>query len=529
MLSVTLFDGVGGANILSLDGIIADLSFSTGVRGFEECRIRLIVDRSDRRRLLQRGGMPHVEITDQCAVTVWSGRVERIALQKDTVTLIARGYYAALDDSTITSFYAMSDAGKFKPFHLGLFAGGLFNSGWWVLESDDNGLYISPRKGETHGGSSNIGALYWLAPHLGNEIYSVTYTYEFYAPAGWQAIVHGFDYTPSAAMTFVTSPWTLGGTGAVQTGTTTQTFGSSVQALSFSVRNTNPAAVLGVDTGTYYLRITGITVWAIQSDIDTGAVVRDLISTASAVSTNQLSSATVGVFAGKTTYDCVFNNTPYTDALAFVSAPGDTSNKEIEYFVADDRALIYQRRGLYNRVWYIDESDFSLERGMEDVRNTIRSSYKDSFGNEVYTDAVVDNYSVEYWGLTRSVRVKSGGVTSATATNVATTQVSILGQAVPSASMTIASVSDASGMRYPAYVLRANDIVVVRNIEYGSEDTINSFYVAHTQYSAMSDSMTVELDVPQTTSAVFVGGQLTAIGARSIGQQNPFFLANEIG
>lgn len=529
MLSVTLFDGVGGANILSLDGIIADLSFSTGVRGFEECRIRLIVDRGDRRRLLQRGGMPHIEITDQCAVTVWSGRVERVALQKDTVTLIARGYYAALDDSTITSFYAMSDAGKFKPFHLSLFAGGAFNPGWWVLAADDRGMYFSPRKNETHGGSNNNGAQYWMAPHTGNEIYSVTFTYEFYAPAGWDATLNGFDYTPNAAMTFVTRPWTLTGTGAVQTGTTTQVFASTVQVAAFAMRNTNVAAVLAVDTGTYYLKITDVTVWALQSNIDTGAIVRDLISTASAVSANQLSSATVGVFAGKSTYDCVLNNTPYTDALAFLSAPGDSQNKEIEYFVTDDRALIYQRRGLYNRVWYIDESDFSLERGMEDVRNTIRSAYKDGFGNEVFTDAVVDNYSVEYWGLTRAVRVKSGGSNSTTATNVATTQVSILGQAVPSASMTIASVSDASGMRYPAYVLRANDIVIIRNIEYGSEDTINSFYVAHTQYSAMSDSMTVELDVPQTTSAVFVGGQLAAIGARSIGQQNPFFLANEIG
>ena len=529
MLSVTLLDGAGGKNIMSLDGIITGLQFSTGIRGFEECQIDLIVDRSDRRRLFQRGGMPHIEITDQWAVPVWNGRVERITLQNDTVTLIARGYYSALDDSTITSFYAMSDASKFKPFHLSLFAGGAFNPGWWVLAADDRGMYFSPRKGETHGGSNNNGAQYWLSPHTGNEIYSVTFTYEFYAPAGWDATLNGFDYTPNAAMTFVTRPWTLTGTGAVQTGTTTQVFASTVQVAAFAMRNTNVAAVLAVDTGTYYLKITDVTVWALQSNIDTGAIVRDLISTASAVSTNQLSSATVGVFAGKSTYDCVFNNTPYTDALAFVSAAGDSQNKEIEYYVTDDRALIYQRRGLYNRVWYIDESDFSLERGMEDVRNSIRASYKDAFGNEVFTDPVADNYSIDYWGLTRSVRVKSVGVNSTTATNVATTQVGILGQAVPSASMTITSVSDASGMRLPAYMLRANDIVVIRNIDYGSEDTLNSFYVAHTQYNAMNDSMTVELDVPQTTSAVFVGGQLSAIGARNPGRQNPFFLANEIG
>jgi len=511
MLSVVMVSTPQGGYSTNLNQFIVPggLTFSTGPRGFEECNITLTLGDSIKRMLFQAGGVPHIVVSDNCT-TVWEGRVERTAYVRGGLRLTARGYYAAFDDVTITSLYAMSDAGAFKELEAGLVASAY--PPWWDIRTEDNGVYITPKRGETHGSSINYGGAYYMSPTNGrNPIYSITFTYTFYAPAGWYALLYSYGYNANAAMTFKASEWSLNGTGAVQTGTVTQVLSSTTaDTIAFIFANTNAAATLAVDTGTYYLKMTAVTVRAVSSSVDTGDIVRDLIAAVSGTNTTQLSSATVGVMAEQSTYDCVFSNTPYTDAIADLAAIGDSGNSEIEYFVYDDRALVFQQRGLYARTWYVDGIGVEMERGMEDVRNTIRATFKDVVGNERSSVLYTDDLSIDYWGLTRSVRIGSGATQLGSANAYANTQTSIMGQAVPTASIDVTTVFGESGIGSPSYVVRAGDRIVIRNLFYGQDDTLNYFYIAHTAHNAQSGVTTIELDVPRRDVSAFVGGQRAA-------------------
>lgn len=488
-------------------GVLLGVEFSTHERGFLECSLTISATDDLKRAVIAAGGTPWVEITDDCE-PVWSGRVERVGGGNDTVTMVARGPYSAFTDLDYTAVHAMSDATQFKPFGLALFAGGAFNPGWWVLASDDNGLYLSPRKGETHGGSTNNGSMYWMAPHRGNEIHSVTYTYEFFAPVGWQAIVDGFDYTPSAAMTFVTRPWTLNGNGAVQTGTTTQTFASSVQAMAFTVRNTNAAAVLGVDTGTYYLKVTNITVWGGSSSETSKTVVAAILADINTNNAGQVANTTVMVETAQPVTDACYYSAEIVDVLFDCFGGGDSSGYPIEYGIWDDRVFFARRRGSYGRTWYVDESDVVPERGFEDVYNAIRGTWRDSFENVVAGTEYVDALSQSHWGVVRRSRIETDTTRLTSADAVTQQESRELSKVVPSVQARISSVVDGVGVEFPLYVVRACDNIVVRSMEYGDDsDSINAFRITHTRYSAASgkESLTIELESPRASSAAFIG------------------------
>lgn len=504
---------------------LESISISTHERGFLECVLGLNVDPSVARAMLAGGGTPRVYVTDDGA-PVWDGRIERVGRVDGNAVLYARGFYSSLSDRTHTAIYAMSNAGAFKPLEYSLNTA--FKPMFWDLRLYESGLFITPRKGETHGGSVNAGGLYYVMPFGGyNYIYSVTFTYAFYAPAGWNAFVRSSVYNANAAFSSDSADWALAGTGALQTGTVTQVLAANKTVVTFGMNDTNVAAALGVDTGTYYFKVTNITVNGVSSSPTTTQVVAGAVGQVAAQNPGQINSSTIMVTASETVTDIVCSNTDVQDVLAECASMGDGSNNPVEYGVFDDKTLFYQTRGTNARTWYTDETGFEVERGFEDVWNSIRVMYTDVFGNAVGSSVAEDALSIAYWGIYRARRYESGVTKSTAADDVANTTIEKSAAVVPSIRGALTHVFDRSGVAFNLYAIRSGDILVVRSLEYGdAADTFNGFRISKTKYTAgvNRESLTIELESANASSSAFINAAATPVKTvvrPPIGNPNP--------
>ncbi len=484
---------------------LESVSISTHERGYLECVMALNVDPAVARAMLAGGGTPRVCVTDDGA-PVWDGRIERVGRVDGTAVLYARGFYSSLSDRTHTACYAMSANSAFKPLERGLNAAA--QPSWWDIRVNDGGLNITPRRGETHGGSVNYGGAYFvIAPNPYVGIYSVTFTYALFAPAGWRAYLQSNTYNQNAAMTYVNNEWSLNGNGALQTATVTQTVTGLVDVVEFLLINENAAAALAVDTGTYYLKVSGIRVNGVSSSPTSAIVVGSMLGQVAAQNPGQINASSIMVTASESVTDAHYSSADCQDILLDCASLGDGSNGAVEYGVYDDKTLFFQSRGTNARTWYTDESGFEVERGFEDVWNSIRASYTDIFGNTVNSSVAEDLLSIAYWGIYRVRRFETSETRATSADDVLNTIIETSSAVVPSIRGDLACVFDQSGVAFPLYAVRSGDILVIRSLEYGdAADTINGFRISKTKYTAgvNRESLSIELESANASSSAFI-------------------------
>lgn len=514
MLSVWIFTTpTSGAQWWDVSYSLEGLSISTHERGYLECVLTLNTDPAITRAMVSGGGTPFVQITDNAA-PVWEGRIERVGRVDGNAVLYARGPYAATSDRTHTATYAMSNAGAFRPVEYNQFTA--FFPSWWDLRADDSGLMITPRRGEAHGADTHAGGMYWVAPpNANNYIYSVTFDYEFNAPVGWNAFLRSLTYNANTAFSSDNIDWNLAGNGAYQSGTgVTQTVSANSDVVLFGMSSSNAAVALAVDTGTYYLRIHNIRVNGISSTPTTLNVVGGAIGQVAAQNPEQILATTVMVTASESVTDAVYSNADIQDVLADCAALGDGSNNPVEYGVWDDRALFFHTRGTGVRTWYTDETGFDVERGMEDVVNSIRVTYTDSFGNLAGSSVAEDLLSIAHWGIYRARRYESGVSKVNAADDIANTTLDRVSGVVPSIRGNLTAVIDGAGVVHPLHAVRANDLLVIRSLEYGdAAEGFNGFRISKTKYTAGvgRESLSIELESPNAAGSAFTSAAATKI------------------
>lgn len=505
MLSVWIFDSpVSSSQWWDVSGSLVSVSVSTHERGYLECVLTISVDAAMARAMIAGGGTPWVEVTDNGA-PVWSGRIERIGRVDGAAVLYARGAYSAVTDRTHTAIYAMSKPSAFKPIEINLDS--TFNPSFWDVRIQNGGITIAPRKGETHGGSVNRGGAYFVCPFGGyNGITNIQFSYSFTAPAGWYLRVHTYTYNAGAALTYVGSPYSLNGNGANQSGSQSLSF-SSVGVVAFVIDNTNAPAALAVDTGVYFLNIAGVFVSSGSSSPTTADVVSGAIGQVALQNPSQINSTIALITAAESVTDAVYQNADVQDILSECAQLGDGSNGLVEYGIYDDRTLFYAPMGANARTWYIDDTALEIERGFEDVWNSIRSMYTDSFGHVVVSSVAEDSLSISHWGIYRARRFETGLNSLAAANDHANTTIEQTSAVVPSARGLLRAVFDEFGLEFPLYSVRAGDLLAVRSLEYGdSVDGFNYFRIAQTKYGATigAESLTIELQSSNASSAAFV-------------------------
>jgi len=242
-----------------------------------------------------------------------------------------------------------------------------------------------------------------------------------------------------------------------------------------------------------------------------------LASYVNALNSAQLSSSTALIQSpGLDLIDEVFEGANMAPELTRLAALGDnqTPPRMWEVGVYEDRTLFFRPQQSASRAWYVDVTDLSVARTLEQLFNSVRATYQDANGRTQRTTSSSDTTSSARYGLLRATAVDTS-TTSATQAGIERdAELQDHKDPLPRATVPFDAVYDAGGARYPLWLVRSGDTITIRNLSPGlsaSVDRIRTFRVTHTSYDAMADALAVEPELPPLTLETMLARQAEGI------------------
>lgn len=220
-----------------------------------------------------------------------------------------------------------------------------------------------------------------------------------------------------------------------------------------------------------------------------------LVADVAATNSTQLSTSTALISTNALSVTETYNDMRPAEILSRLAGYGDTSGNLWEWGVYDQRALYFRQRGSAGRAWYVDATSLQLERSIDKLYNSVYATYTNGTNTTNRTAASTSSESVARYGITREAAVNSDKKDATIAAYQRDTFLADNKDATPRAQIAFDSVYDASGGKWPLYMVRAGDSITIRNLPptiSSTVDKIRTFYVARTNYSADDDVLTVE-------------------------------------
>lgn len=286
----------------------------------------------------------------------------------------------------------------------------------------------------------------------------------------------------------------------------------SVVVISIPSSTTFTANVVNAPGGGYIIGTT-VTAHVIYAD----EIAKDLVSVVNALNSNQLSSSTALIQSpGLDLTDEIYEDQFPADILTHLAALGDnqTTPRQWEACVWEGRVLAFRPRGDAAKVWYVDVTDLSIARTLEDLANSVYGVYQDTSNRTLRTAANTDNASVTRYGLTRRQSL-SADTTSSTQVGIQRdAQLADHKDPLPRASVAFRAVYDAAGSRWPLYLVRSGDTITIRNLPPSistSIDRVRTFRISHTRYSLSDRTLDIELEVPPPRLATMLARRAEGI------------------
>lgn len=246
-------------------------------------------------------------------------------------------------------------------------------------------------------------------------------------------------------------------------------------------------------------------------------VAGDIITQISTLNSAQLSSSTALIQSpGLDLTDEIYEDAVPADVLAHLVALGDnqTPPRQWETGVYEGRALFFRPQGSAAKAWYVDVTDLSITRTLEDLSNSVYATYKDARGRTLRTANATDSASITRYGLTRRSNIAADTTSSTQAGVQVSAQLADHADPKPRASIHFEAIYDAYGARYPLWLVRAGDTITIRNIPpslSSSIDRVRTFRVTHTNYNVFADVLDVEPEAPQPTLEVMLARRAEGI------------------
>lgn len=241
-------------------------------------------------------------------------------------------------------------------------------------------------------------------------------------------------------------------------------------------------------------------------------IVRDLVSVVSGVNSSQLSSATSGITSpGRDIVDAVYEDQYPDELVTALAATGNSSNAAYEWGVDDQRRVFFRLQGSRATTWYVDIDDLELSRSLDGLRNSGYAVYENTTGDTVRSASSTNATSVLRYGLTRRQAIDVQTTNSVYATGVRDTTIAANVTVQPRASFTVRAVYNSTGARYPIAYVRANDIMIIRNLPptaSAAVDTVRTFRISRTVYDPLAGTLQIEPEAPDPTLEALVGGQV---------------------
>ena len=466
------------------------MSFSTNNHGFRSLQIPLVPMTLDEAfAVYSWPGTPHVTVSDGGDV-VWEGRLEDISIVEGGIRATALGYARAYWDVPYTALWSKSGSGGWKEAGIPITSG----EDPAGFEMDNNNrLYWAFQAGTVYLAARQAG-FYYSAPSNGQrKITSISFDYNMVMPTNWRLKVFQTDNFSSGTNTTVVT-----GNGGTQTGSYTQNFGTAVTHVVLRLENNTGGDYTADDyPGGYYLRLTNIRLKTTTA----ASVLASDIATTLGLYVNSINDTQVGNVSMKVEA----TTTDLLDELYEDIYPAEILDRlallhDYEWGVYEGRHLHFRPRGSAGREWYVDVTRImNLERSLEEVRNSAYATYRDANGAYVRTAVADDADSQEQWGVVRRGTVRAS-TTSATEAGIhRDTYLSDRAARIMRADISFEHLYDASGREHPLYVLRAGDIVTMRNLAPTLSpdiDNIRSFIVGETEYDAATNRIRISPATP---------------------------------
>lgn len=390
---------------------------------------------------------------------VWEGRVEDIALVDGGISIHAFGFWSALSDAPYTALWSYSSVANWEVLTDDDIS--YFLPDRWTLDNN-NRLYMAPNKDENFGSTSAWGGWGFKRPD-GSENYllEIDYDYAFLAPANWRFRLR--SYTGDAWTSF-TNEYTLTGTGSLQSGSRSDTLAANATSLMFALYYDTTAADYTGETGDVYLKITNLRVKAVTTATLTAKViVEDLVSYIADLNGDITDNGTAIFDPGVDLKDAVFEDEYPADIITALALLGDDSTPPqlFDASIWESGYLHFHSYGGFDHLeWYTDVINIELERSLESLKNSWYAVYE---GNQ-RTAVAKDNDSIAIHGIERrgSLSVNTSSQTQAEAARDAQLECTC-GQ--PRAQISIDGLFDIRGGEYPYWMMRAGDLVTLRNLE----------------------------------------------------------------
>jgi len=497
-IDVSIFSAPGGNEIKNITPRARDVTIRTNTRGFESLTCFVPMTMQEAFRIYDRAGLPHVVASSHGGV-VWEGRLEDVAITGDGIRLTAYGYQRALSDAPYTALWSKDTTADFKPIsRLDVAARTDAFPERFSMNLDTNHIYISNVKNNTYGNTAPTEVGYYvfsIPDSSGRQIVAIDFDWELIGiDANWNASFRTLDST----YTTVATPWTQASNAGTQTGTQNLSSLTAADRCAFMLYRSAADAAVASETGAISLRITNLRIKTTSTaTVLASEIASALVSFVNTTNSTQLSSATGWIQSpGVDLKNELYLHQNPSDILTYLANIGNSATPPIRYewSVWEDRVLRFVPRSTYNRSWYVDASEVTIERTLDSLRNSAYGVYRTADGTEARTSTSSNTFSIARYAVTRRAAVSVNTASS--------TQAGIYRDAFlednkvprPRVGLRFDELYDASGGRFPLWACRGGDTITIRNLPPSlsiSIDRIRTFRVSETEYSLDNNILTV--------------------------------------
>lgn len=248
-------------------------------------------------------------------------------------------------------------------------------------------------------------------------------------------------------------------------------------------------------------------------------IIGDLAARASALNPTQLSSMTALIQSPN--LDLL--NEDYIDAdlseiATHLAALGDdqTPPRRWEVGVDRERRVYFRPRGDAARAWYVDATELSIARTIDDLANIVFATYQDASGRRLLLTSANDAASIARYGLSRIAIVSTDTTSTIEAGKIRDTALADHKDPLPQADIQFDAIYDATGGRYDPWEVEPGDTLTIRNLPIGAGsgiDRVRTFRITRTELDLTTNRLAVEPEAPPPTMEVMLARRAEGIAS----------------
>lgn len=404
-------------------------------------------------------------------IPIWNGRLERPRIQSraGTLTLTAAGYWRAFSDDTYTQVWYDTRQDRWRPLTLNERADAVPDRG--EFRTQENGIYMAPRKNAIFGNTGTNKALYW----------------GYQVPAGSRTgvIAMGMNGSLVAPNTnWTLELWAASSTWAnvalIQTWTSVNGTLSLLTPLTWTPARTNvffrlytntPDAAFAGETGSVAFTMGGPSFGSaplmsgISATATTNLVAMDIVDAIRTLNGSQISGLqgnAAPLFTGlsdATTAGVYIDADPGAVMDAIAEARGN------QIWVNLAREVMHEPRYSAAQTWRVAAADLTTERRLDATHNHVTVAYRTPTGDRAVTATATDADSVaRYIGLDRRTVIAIDTINPTAATNARDAALADQANPIPPAAIRIRQLADAQQLLAPLHSPRPRDLIEVVNV-----------------------------------------------------------------